>query len=686
MERKRKLVVAKAAVLLGAVPIALLAWEYGPEAGHAGVPGELGACNSAGCHVGTALNGGGGSVSISFPNGLSYTPGVKQQLTVTISDPAQKGWGFQATARTASSSTTMAGTFASVDANTQVICSIPSVDPNSIQPVLNFPGSQDCPSGQPLAYIEHSGDPIAKTGYYATLNKTPGSGTYTFTWTPPSTNVGNIVIYVAGNAANGLVDVTGDHIYTKTYTLTPAGALTFSNTYYFPHLALGGGWQTTLTYVNYSKVNVTCQTTFYADSGNPLLVPFNGVTASSRTDLLGPGQSLHQESQAAPASANVGGWAEGQCTGPVKGSLIFRFYSNGKPQGEAGVNAVTAGATEFVTFAQTLTGVTYANPSTTQTATVTIKGQSAAPGPSLGSANVQVLAGAHGSSLVSSALGLASFTGSVQVTSTVPILSLSINAEDFPVFSSLPPGDLPDATPLSSGTGAPTAASGPVTNTYYFPHLALGGGWQTTLTLVNYGQTSVSCQTSFFGDSGAPLAIPFAGAAASATRTDLLGPGQDLHQESQADPNSANVGGWAKAQCTGPVKASLIFRFYSGGTPQGEAGVNAVTAAATEFVTFAQTLTGVTYANPSTTQTATVTITALSATGTVLGSTNVQVAPGVHGSSLVSSALGLASFTGSVQVTSTIPILSLAINAEDFPVFSSLPPGDLADGTPLAGH
>jgi hypothetical protein len=38
----------------------------------------------------------------------------------------------------------------------------------------------------------------------------------------------------------------------------------------------------------------------------------------------------------------------------------------------------------------------------------------------------------------------------MELTSTVPIISLSLNAEVFPVFSSLPPGDLPAATTLVS--------------------------------------------------------------------------------------------------------------------------------------------------------------------------------------------------------------------------------------------
>ena len=38
---------------------------------------------------------------------------------------------------------------------------------------------------------------------------------------------------------------------------------------------------------------------------------------------------------------------------------------------------------------------------------------------------------------------LTSFTGSIEVTSTEPIVSLSLNFEADPVFSSLPPGETP---------------------------------------------------------------------------------------------------------------------------------------------------------------------------------------------------------------------------------------------------
>ena len=46
---------------------------------------------------------------------------------------------------------------------------------------------------------------------------------------------------------------------------------------------------------------------------------------------------------------------------------------------------------------------------------------------------------AHG---MESLFGPSSFTGSIEVTSTEPIVSLSLNFEADPVFSSLPPGEL----------------------------------------------------------------------------------------------------------------------------------------------------------------------------------------------------------------------------------------------------
>lgn len=227
MERTRKLAVAKAAVVLGAIPILLWAYEYGPDPGYVGVPGEHGGatCATSGCHTGTA-NTFNGSVTVTFPNGPTYTPGVTQQLSVTVADPAptQLAYGFQLTARVAGSPSTMAGTFAFLDNYTLLMCAQPNLQ--VFGGLCNTPGitgcssgGTTCPAGYTLQYIEHS-----ITGYQNSLQPPhTGSYTYKFNWTPPVSNVGNIVIYAAGNAGvGGAPSANNDHIYSTTYTVTPA--------------------------------------------------------------------------------------------------------------------------------------------------------------------------------------------------------------------------------------------------------------------------------------------------------------------------------------------------------------------------------------------------------------------------------------------------------------------------------
>jgi len=230
---------------------------------------------------------------------------------------------------------------------------------------------------------------------------------------------------------------------------------------------------------------------------------------------------------------------------------------------------------------------------------------------------------------------------------------------------------------FSAGSGGVCRAS------YYFSQLALGGGWQTTLTYVNYSPQTVTCVTTFFTDLGAPLPVPFGGAAVLG-RTDVLPPGGTLHQETQADLNANVVQGWAQAQCDGPIKASLLYRLYQQGAPVSEASVNAMTAPATKFATFAETRTGVAYANPSLTQSALITFTVLNSAGVKLGSTSLILPPGGHGAKNLGPLLGLQNFVGLAEITASIPIVSLSLNFEAFPVFSSLPAGELSDSTALA--
>ena len=444
--------------------------------------------------------------------------------------------------------------------------------------------------------------------------------------------------------------------------------------YYFPHLAVGASWQTTITYINYSSEEVRCQTDFISDHGTPLMVSFaDKGTVPSRTDVLLPGGSVHQETNVELNAPFAPGWARATCSGPVKASLLFRLHnSEGVPIAEGGVNAAAVPATRFVTFAEQGegkqgTGVAYANPSATE-AVVTFTARDA-DGQMLASVDKNLSPNGHAAQNMAPLFALSSFTGSLEVTSTAPIVSLSINAEAAPVFSSLPPGEL-DA-----------AAQG--STTYYFPHLAVGQKWQTTITYINYSSQEVRCQTDFISDHGTPLMVSFAALGTVVSRTDVLLPGGSVHQETNVELNAPFAPGWARATCSGPVKASLLFRLHnSEGVPIAEGGVNAAAVPATRFVTFAeqgegQFGTGVAYANPSPNISVPVTFTARDTDGEVLASVVRTLLPGGHDAHGMAELFGFTSFTGSIEVTSTEPIVSLSINAEAAPVFSSLPPGEL---------
>ena len=201
MNKQRRILLGKALAILSVIPILIYANESGPPPGKSGAPGES-TCNEVSCHVGTGLNAGPGSVKINTA-GTSYIPGVTQRISVTISDEApQRRWGFQLTARRASDSRTRAGILTPIDSSTQLVCASSNLF------------EVRCTSDPVLQFIEHT--------LQGNVITAPGAGnTFHFDWTPPATDVGNIILYAAGNAANGNALESGDRIYTTTLTLTP---------------------------------------------------------------------------------------------------------------------------------------------------------------------------------------------------------------------------------------------------------------------------------------------------------------------------------------------------------------------------------------------------------------------------------------------------------------------------------
>lgn len=141
------------------------------------------------CHASFPLNSGPGLLTLQLPS--TYEPGGLYPVRVRLQQPGQSRWGFQVTALTAGEQ--MAGSFIIVDTlRTQ----------RQQSTFLN------------RWYVNHR----AAGTYPDSAN---GPVEWLFHWRAPSANVGSIVFYAAGIAANQNGDPTGDYVYTKKGTLTP---------------------------------------------------------------------------------------------------------------------------------------------------------------------------------------------------------------------------------------------------------------------------------------------------------------------------------------------------------------------------------------------------------------------------------------------------------------------------------
>ena len=317
MRQTQKLLITVIGTTVCIAP-ALLAYVTGPDAGKSGAPGES---TCVECHSGTALNSGQGSVKVDFSaGGQTYVPGAKQHLIVTVADPSMRRGGFQLTARLASNAMTQAGNFIpGTDGFTQTVCaSSDLISETLLAPVT-------CPSAQPLQYIEHTVQGARLTG--------GGSQTFEFDWNPPASNAGNVVIYVAGNAANGNSSPSGDHIYTKSYTLTSAAdGNNLSST--LAHIASGGGWKSTISLQNISSAQSTVSLSFFADDGSPQNLPFtvtqhggtSASTGSSLNQTIDPNATLLIETEAPATGPTLVGWAQVVSSAPISGFAVFRFH------------------------------------------------------------------------------------------------------------------------------------------------------------------------------------------------------------------------------------------------------------------------------------------------------------------------------------------------------------------------
>lgn len=162
-------------------------------------PGEKtcsGPEGTSACHSGGIPDNSGPATSaITSSGGMMYVPGQTYTITCSITHQTRMRFGFQCTARRLSNNN-VAGNIVVTDAT------------NTWLHPATFANCTSC------QYICHT-----LSGSY--FSNTTGS--WTFTWTAPATNIGNVRFYACFNAVNNNnTNDSGDETYFTTLTLTPS--------------------------------------------------------------------------------------------------------------------------------------------------------------------------------------------------------------------------------------------------------------------------------------------------------------------------------------------------------------------------------------------------------------------------------------------------------------------------------
>ena len=387
------------AFILLAVPLLMMAFPQ-PPAGNTGAPGD-GTCNS--CHSGVST---GGSVVATFP-GTTYTPGVAQHVTVTVNDTTHAAWSFQMTARLASNLTGgQAGSFTATDTvNTAVVSSGTIQDMETTASGIN-------------------------------------QKAWSFNWTPPATNAGNVNFYLIGLAAGGAGGgaTSGNGIFTAQYVQTPAASAT-------PDFSLSAA-PTSLTVAQgasgTSTITVTPKNGFNGTVAFTASGLLSGVTASFSTAGV---MTLAASSTAATGTSTV------TVTG-TSGSLshtttVALTVSAATAQPDFSLSA----SPSIVAISQGTSGTSTINITPlhgfTGTVALTASGLPTGVTASFSTAHVLTLSASSTAAAGTSTVTVTGTSGSLSHTTTVMLSVSGVAAPDFTLSASPPSLSVADG---SSGT------------------------------------------------------------------------------------------------------------------------------------------------------------------------------------------------------------------------------------------
>jgi hypothetical protein len=424
----------------------------------------------------------------------------------------------------------------------------------------------------------------------------------------------------------------------------PSTAVTFvvfsaaPNTQTISHIADGGGWRSSIILVNTDVVPALYAVNLWNDAGAAYAPP---LALGAATGSIPVGGSTIIET-ADIASALTTGWAEVTSNQSLGGTAIFRYDPWSQ---EAAVPLLASGGVKLEIPYQVGSGlslgVALANPSATQSASLTevIRGQN---GNQLASRTLTLPALNHTSfnpTFPSTVAG----GGVVEYDSNMNVFGLGIRSA--PEGTALAFTSLDAVLPLAASTKT-------------ISHIADGGGWRSSIILVNTDTVPASYAVSFLNDSGASYVPPLA----LGTATGSIPVGGSTIIET-ADIASVLNTGWAQVTSSQSIGGTAIFRYDPWSQ---EAAVPLLTSGGATLEIPYQVgsglALGVALANPSATQTANITEVIRDQNGNQLASRTFTLAPLNH-TSFNPTFPGTVAGGGVVEYDSNLNLFGLGIRS-----------------------
>ena len=348
------------------------------------------------------------------------------------------------------------------------------------------------------------------------------------------------------------------HSLALTPALAPAGSLA--------QVASAGGWDTTITLVNLGTTANSAHLAFTGNNGSALTLPFSEpqqsplptTTAATIDRTLAAGASYLLDTTGAATQPGAVGWAGLSTSGPVDGFAIFKYTPTNQ---QAVVPLETRNAASYLLPFDNIgtvgTGLAIANVAANAARVGVVVRDDTGAVIHTAVTSVPLAAGGHNSFMLTDATQgfpeIAGKRGTVEFDTPsggqISVLGLRTNSGAVTT--------LPLLANVASGGGT-------------FAHLAAGGGWQTTLTLVNAGNAATTVQLNFFDDHGAGLSLPFSLPLTnefytSATVSRTLPAGATLIVVTQSPAASAALTGSAQLVTSGNVGGAAIFRYNPSG-------------------------------------------------------------------------------------------------------------------------